>query len=135
MEAYASDLEELLGHLFRADWQHQQMNLYIQDLQEHEACICMDYAETYHCRFQGEVQSAFFDQNQVTIDPMMAYYKETMENEELQGKHTTIGITDDHQKRKLGVKMFEKEAITIIEREKVKNLRTVHEFPHGCASQ
>ena len=22
MEAYASDLEELLGHLFRADWHH-----------------------------------------------------------------------------------------------------------------
>lgn len=31
--------------------------------------------------------------------------------------------------------MFEKEAITIIEREKGKHLRTVHEFTDGCASQ
>ena len=132
---YTSDLEELPGHLFRAEWQHQQMKLCIQGLQEDEACICMDYAENYQCRFQGEVQSAFFDQNQVTIHPMMAYYKERMENEELLVKHAIIGITDDHQKGALGVKMFEKEAITIIEREKGKNLRTVHEFTDGCASQ
>lgn len=31
--------------------------------------------------------------------------------------------------------MFEKEAITIIERKKGKNLQTVHEFTDGCASQ
>lgn len=43
MEAYASDLEELPGYLFRADWQHQQMKLCILGLQEDEACICMDY--------------------------------------------------------------------------------------------
>ena len=81
------------------------------------------------------MQSAFFDQNQVTIHPMMAYYKERMENEELLVKHAIIGITDDHKKGALGVKMFEKEAITIIEREKGKNLRTVHKFTDGCASQ
>ena len=56
---------------------------------------------------------------------MMAYYKERMENEELLVKHASIGITDDHQKGALGVKMFEKEAITIIEREKGKNLLAV----------
>lgn len=66
---------------------------------------------------------------------MMAYYKERVENEELLVKHAIIGITDDHQKGALGVKMFEKEAITIIEREKGKNLRPVHDFTDGCASQ
>lgn len=60
MEAYASDLEELPGHLVRADWQHQQMKLCIQGLQKDEACICMDYAKNFQCRFQGKVQSAFF---------------------------------------------------------------------------
>ena len=82
-----------------------------------------------------KVQSAFFDQNQVTIHLMVAYYKERMENEEPLVKPAIIGITDDHQKGALRVKMFEKEAITIIEREKGKNLRTVHEFKGGCASQ
>ena len=134
MEAYASELEELPSHLFRADLQHQQMKLCIQGMQKNEACICMEYAENYQCRFQREVQSAFFDQNQVTIHPM-AYYKERMENEELLVKHAIIGITDDYQKGALGVKMFEKEAIIIIEREKGKSLRTVHEFTDGCASQ
>ena len=114
MEAYASDLEKLLGHFFRADWQHQQMKLCIQGLQEHEACICMDYAENYQCKFQGEVQSAFFDKNQVTIHPVMAYYKERMENEELLVKHAIIGITDEHHKGTLGVKMFEKDSPSIL---------------------
>lgn len=86
-----------------ADWQHQQMKLCIQGLQEDEARIYMDYAKNYQCRFQGEVQSAFFDQNHITIHPMMAYYKERMENVEFLLKHEIIGITDDHQKGALGV--------------------------------
>ena len=65
----------------------------------------------------------------------MVYYKERMENEELLEKHAIIGITDDDHKGALGVNMFEKEAITIIEREKGKNLRAVLEFTDGCASQ
>ena len=75
IEAYASDLEELPGHLFRADWLHQQMKLCIQGLQEDKACISMDYAENYQGRFQGEVQSAFFDQNKVTIHPKWGKWK------------------------------------------------------------
>jgi hypothetical protein len=37
--------------------------------------MVMDFSENYGCLFQSEVQSGFFDRNQITIHPMMIYYK------------------------------------------------------------
>ena len=39
----------------------------------------MDFSENYKCGFQNEPQDAFFDQNLVTIYPMMFYYKKKTE--------------------------------------------------------
>lgn len=86
MADYTKDLETLPSHVFRAEWQHHQVKLCIDTLSNDEACLCMDYAESYQCRFQGEVQSAFFYQNTVTIHPMMAYY-----TQEIEGKMTFLG--------------------------------------------
>ena len=76
MTAYEKDLIELPAHLFRASWQHDQMNECIKGLSDTEAALIMDYSENYGCTFQNETQSAFFDRNQVTIHPMMLYYKD-----------------------------------------------------------
>ena len=35
----------------------------------------MDFAEDYRCRSQEEIQSAYWSQTQVTIHPVIAYYK------------------------------------------------------------
>ena len=35
----------------------------------------MDFAEDYRCRSQEEIQSAYWSQTQVTIHPVVAYYK------------------------------------------------------------
>ena len=135
LDEYVEDMQELPIHVFRATWQHKQMKVCIEGLANDEACLCMDYAENYQCKFQQEVQSAFFEQNQVTIHPMMAYYKEDFENETLLVKHGIIGVTDDHQKGACGVKDFEDAAVKIIEREKGAAPKQLHEFTDGCASQ
>jgi len=36
--------------------------------------VVMDFSENYSCVFQSDVQSGFFDRNQVTVHPMMCYY-------------------------------------------------------------
>ena len=35
----------------------------------------MDFAEDYRCRSQDEIQSAYWSPTQVTIHPVVAYYK------------------------------------------------------------
>ena len=59
--------------------------------------MIMDFAENYKCSFQNEVQSAYFDQNMVTIHPMVYYYKKQLGTEEtvVTMKHAIIGISDD----------------------------------------
>ena len=37
--------------------------------------IHMDFAEDYRCRSQEEIQSAYWSQTQVTIHPVVAYFK------------------------------------------------------------
>jgi hypothetical protein len=48
---------------------------YIDHLKPGSIAMVMDFSEIYGCLFQSEVQSGFFDRNQVTIHPMMIYYK------------------------------------------------------------
>ena len=55
----------------------------------------MDFSKNYTCRVQNEVQSAFKDSNQVTIHPMMVYYKVKTDGDWILKKHSLIEISDD----------------------------------------
>lgn len=131
MDAYMRDMNDLPGHIFRAQWQQKQLKQCIETLGNNEVCMCMDYAESYQCRFQSEIQSAFFEQNSVTIHPIVAYYKE----EDMLVKHSIVGITDDIHKDFAGVKCFEEDALTKIETQTGKSISCIHEFTDGCANQ
>ena len=131
MEAYRKDLETLPEHLFRASWQHGAMTTCINQLQQDETALVMDYAESYQCVFREEVQSAFFDPNSVTIHPMMAYYR--MPNGQMM-KHAIIGVSDVDSKDATGVIGFENTALGIL-KDHIPDLKAVHEFTDGCAAQ
>ena len=84
----------------------------------------------YSSSFRDESQNAFFDKNQVTLRPMMLYYKPP---ESPIVKHAIIAITDDSIKDASAVKVFESEAIAIAKSQI--NLHHVHEWTDGCSSQ
>ena len=63
------DLEVYPGHMYRARWQQKQMTNCIDHLKPGSIAKVMDFSENYGCLFQSEVQSGFFDRNQVTIHP------------------------------------------------------------------
>ena len=75
LDSIEISLAPLPGHFFRARWQLHQLEKLKENIQNNEAVVIMDYAENYTCRFQNEVSNAFLDTNQVTIHPMMPYYK------------------------------------------------------------
>lgn len=131
----AKDLEPMAMHICRAEWQHQQLKTCIETLSQNEVCLIMDYAQDYMCRFKNETQTAFFEQNQVTFHPMMAYYSTKVEGKEMKMKHSIIGVTDDSKKDACRVKVFEERAISIIQENKNEQLMQVNEFTDGCAAQ
>ena len=65
--------------------------------------MIMDFSENYACTFQSEAQSGFFDRNQVTIHPIMCYYMEPIQanqieeesTEHIMVKHPIIAISED----------------------------------------
>lgn len=132
IDALFADLQRLPIHLFRATWQHRQIGRSIASLQKKPKSIClvMDFAENYSCRQQNEVQSAYFDQTQVVIHPMMAYYHRG--NQLI--KHTMVGVTDDYKKDAHLVEEFLKAALRILE-EEVPELEELHIWSDGCSAQ
>ena len=84
-------------HSFGASWQQKQMASCIANLRPGCVALVMDFSENYGCLFQSEVQSGFFDRNQVTIHPMMTCHKkrEHLESDdderEILVKHAIIG--------------------------------------------
>ena len=134
MTEYKHDMQALPGHLFRATWQQEQRNICITSLDDNDAALVMDYAENYSCSFKDESQNAFFDKNQVTVHPMMLYYKtQGKDEQQVLVKHAVIGITDDDIKDAAGVRHFENEAIKIVQKQI--NLKKLHEWTDGCPSQ
>jgi hypothetical protein len=95
------DLEVYPGHIFRARSQQKQMTNCIDHLKPRSIAMVIDFSENYGCLFQSEVQSGFLYRNQVTIHPMMIYYKikeeEEEENKETLVKHAIVGISEDNK--------------------------------------
>ena len=85
------------ANTFRASWQHEQMSACIKNLKDDQVIMIMDFAVNFKCSFQNEVQSAYFDQNMVTIHPMMCYYEKQLGTEEttVTVKHAIISISED----------------------------------------
>lgn len=61
IEEFEKDLTKYPSHIFRAQWQHKQMQTVIEKLEKDKLVMLMDYSETYRCRFQNESQNAYFD--------------------------------------------------------------------------
>ncbi len=77
------------------------------NLEYDEAGLVMSWGANYKCRFQEEIQSAYFDQNQVNVHILMWYYKNIMKDV----KHIIIGRANNSKKNANGVNIFEATAI------------------------
>ena len=90
--------------------------------------------------FSEEVQSGYFDQRQVSLHPMMAYYRyeDADENEESRPflvKHAIIGVSPDVQHDNILVKAFEDQAIDLLRKQPELDLKRIIEWTDGCAAQ
>ena len=97
-------LEPHAGHIFRASWQYEQFMDNVNNIKDDEVVTAMDFSENYTCRHGRETQSYHWNQKQITIHPMMLYYKQDGELK----KDGYIAITDDLKHDARAVASFEK---------------------------
>ena len=65
----------LAKHLFTANWQHDQFKYIRENLPNNWTTFVLDFAENYSCMSQDEIQSAHWAIQQVTVHPLVCYYK------------------------------------------------------------
>lgn len=99
------------------------------NLKPGQVMVVMDFSENYNCKFQNEVQTAFFDQNQVTVHPFMTYY---LKDESLV-KHAIIVISDDTKQDNHSVNAYRNAMIEKLS-ENI-DVKQVFEWSDGCAAQ
>lgn len=136
---FEKDLQKYPAHIFRAKWQHSQVQRCIENLNEYTVIMLMDFSENYRCRFQNESQSAYFDQRQVTVHPFMCYYKgkseiENGDEENFLVKHSVIAISNDTKHDAFAVQRFEKEVLEVLDTE-MDNINQIIKFSDGATCQ
>ena len=67
----------LVGHLFRAEWQHLQFESMRNSAPFPHSTVGMGlhFAQNFTCVSQDEVQAAHWHHTQVTVHPIVTYYK------------------------------------------------------------
>ena len=118
----------------KASWQMSQLEKCKESMTQNDAVIIMDFAENYTCRFQNEVQSAFWDSNQITIHPMMTYYMVKDADSLKLRKHSVIGVSNDLKHDAHAVLKFREILLKKLEDE-IQNLTMINEWTDGCACQ
>lgn len=127
-----NEMETYPAHIFRASWQQRQMALCISTLEPGEAMMLLDFSEYYACRYHNEVQSAFFDHNQVTILPVMVYYRGEGTGKLI--KHSMICISNDPKHNSDVVKVCEDAVVSNLKDQGI-TFKTYHQFTDGSAAQ
>ena len=69
------DFHNFYSHVSRIFCQFKEQRNIEENLPDSHVYIHMDFAEDYKCRSQNEVRSAYWSQIQVTIHPVVMYYK------------------------------------------------------------
>jgi len=75
IDEFVEGVDFLSNHLFIARWQYKQFNEISKSVPENVVVTIADFAENYRCMNQDEIQSAYYNYNQATVFPMIAYYR------------------------------------------------------------
>ena len=127
--------ETMAGHIFRAEWQQDQFRSIKEKIPPETALLVIDFAENYICPLNDEVQSYHFNQNQVTIHPIMCYVNDTQAQVGISEckKESIYVISDDRKHDSYAVKSFMSVVNKyLIEHYQIKNQI---QFSDGCAAQ
>ena len=132
IDTIVTDIGPFAQHSFIAVWQQDKFRHLKNNVPDNTLVQVLDFGQNYLCTFQDEAQGAHWYHNQVTIHPIVCYYKctcsETIRND-------VIVISPDLKHDRHAVKAFEKVASSYIHNERKINFDRKIQFTDGAASQ
>ncbi|XP_060789811.1 uncharacterized protein LOC132894247 isoform X2 [Neoarius graeffei] len=134
-EELLAETDFLAKHVFTANWQHDQFNQIREKLPDNWSLFVLDFAENYRCLSQDEIQSAHWSTQQVTVHPIVCYYKCPTEGHIHTVQEALVFLSDDLSHDANAVHHFEKLAIQHLKQKRGLKLEHVVEFTDGCGSQ
>ena len=72
---FTQEAMDFTEHVNRVRGQYSELRKLKENLAEHDVILQMDFAENFSCRSLDEVQTAFWNQSSVTVNPVVAYYR------------------------------------------------------------
>jgi len=121
---------KLIPHDYVARSQSEYLKQLKNNLSDTTLIVTMDFGMNYSCLIQGEIQSYHWSKKQVTIHPVVIFYKE---NQEV--KHRTIVfISDDLDHDADLVQVFEDKIINIVKQDHP-STTCIEYFTDGCGAQ
>ena len=130
LNLYIDKLERMALHLFNGDWHQKQLHEITRDVPDGVVVEVLDFAQNYLCIYQDEIQAAHWDHDQVTIHPIVCYYKGKCGH---QVTEELVFLTADLKHDVHAVKAFENSAykhlITKLD------INQVIQFSDQCAAQ
>lgn len=93
LEELQEELSTFAVHLFTARWQHQMYSGLTHDVPQKWPVTTMDFGENFTCYFQNEAQAAHWTQSQVTVHPIVTFYR--CPDDDIIAKESFVFISDD----------------------------------------
>jgi len=127
-------LEPFAKHLFDAKWQAQQFRNITTTLPDKWVVFCLDFAENFSSVWQDEAQGAHWSYDQVTIHPVVAYYRCTVEGCTCIVEESILCISADHTHDNHAVQHYVSTAVKHL-LEKGINIEKLVQFSDGAPTQ
>lgn len=124
-------INDFKEHIKRVKQQYKAIGELKQNLPDGHIISQMDFAENFSCSSADEIQSAYWNQNAITLHPVVVYYRE---NSEL--KHMNYVFVTDELGHNIGtVYAFLKTLIPDVRQRLQKELKKVYYWTDGPSSQ
>lgn len=135
LDELRAEVAFLAGHLFRAEWQHLQFESMRNSAPFPHSTVGMvlDFAENLTCVSQDEVQAAHWHHTQVTVHPIVTYYK--CEVCEKTVTESLVFISEDRHHDFDAVHKFTEVAIDHLRNTRDIRVENIVQWTDGCASQ
>lgn len=120
-------------HLHTALWQQRQFNIMKENLPEKSLLRVMDFAKNREVRYQTEIKAAFYTTEQITLHPVVNYYRSPRSGDIV--KHSVVIISDDKVHDYHAVEKFQQVVDAHLHREAGLEPEEKIIWSDGCASQ
>ncbi|KAK6174428.1 hypothetical protein SNE40_017706 [Patella caerulea] len=134
LDKFYSEVVVLSKHLFNAYWQYRQFQAISKSPPVNSVVTVMDFGRNYTIEYQDESQSVFYSHKQVTVHPVVCYYRCLLDSCEEVVKEDLVYLSEDIKHDVHMVNHFENKTIDHLKTSNVP-FDNILQYTDGCAGQ